>query len=43
MVATSTSRFNTGFDLGTTRCHEHVVDELRRDAAERMGSALWGE
>ena len=22
--------------------YQHVVDELRRDAATRMGSALWG-
>ena len=29
-------------DLGVTRRYQHVVDELRRDAAERMGAAVWG-
>ncbi len=29
-------------DLGVTRRYQHVVDELRRDAAERMGEAVWG-
>jgi len=29
-------------DLGVTRRYQHVVDELRRDAADRMGEALWG-
>jgi integrase len=23
--------------------YQHVIDELRRDAADRMGAALWGE
>jgi len=30
-------------DLGVTRRYQHVVDELRRDAAQRMGEALWGD
>jgi len=29
-------------DLGVTRRYQHVVDELRRDAAQKMGEALWG-
>jgi integrase len=29
-------------DLGVTRRYQHVVDELRRDAADRMGEALRG-
>ena len=30
-------------DLGVTRRYQPVLDELCRDAAERMGQALWGE
>jgi integrase len=29
-------------DMGVTRRYQHVVDELRRDAADRVGEALWG-
>ena len=28
--------------VALTQRHQHVVDELRRDAADQMGQTLWG-
>jgi integrase len=28
--------------LALMQTYQHVVDELRRDAADRMGHTLWG-
>lgn len=28
--------------ISVTSKYQHVVDEMHRDAAKRMGSALWG-
>ena len=30
-------------DVRTTEAYTHVGDEVTRDAARRMGAALWGE
>jgi hypothetical protein len=29
--------------IAMTHCYQHVVDELRAEAARRMGAALWGD